>query len=106
RGAATERRRISCATLTGSLTSLPQYDASAFTSAPTDGSYSGSKTGVSWFARTPQFVRIPPGSRAQTLTPKGATSSARDSVNPPTAHLAAWYPALPGRVRRPPTDDI
>src|SRR5881628_1542119 len=46
------------------------------------------------------------GSRAHTLTPKGATSCARDSVNPPTAHLAAWYPVLPGRARRPPTEEI
>src|SRR5712671_3485153 len=70
-----------------------------------EGSYSGSKAGVSLFARTPQFVRIPPGSKAHTFTPKGATSCASDSVNPPTAHLAAWYPALPGRARRPPIDE-
>src|SRR5258708_17356119 len=38
----------------------------------------------------PQFVRIPPGSKAHTFTPKGATSCASDSVNPPTAHLAPW----------------
>src|SRR5580698_1813191 len=97
---------MSCATLAGSLISFPQYDASALITAPTDDSYSGSKTGVSLFARTPQFVRIPPGSRVHTLTPKAATSCASDSVNPPTAHLAAWYPVLPGRARRPPTEEI
>ena len=31
-----------------------------------------------------------PGSSAHTRTPKDTTSCARDSVNPPTAHLAAW----------------
>src|SRR5712692_6783647 len=60
---------------------------------------------MSLCARAPQFVRIPPGSSAHTFTPKGATSWASDSVNPPTAHLAAWYPALPGRARRPPIDE-
>src|SRR4029077_7859137 len=30
-------------------------------------------------------VRIPPGSSVQTLTPKGATSIARESLKPPTA---------------------
>lgn len=29
-----------------------------------------------------------------------------DSVNPPTAQFAAWYGELPGRVNRPPTEDI
>lgn len=47
---------------------------------------------MSLFARAAQFVRIPPGSSAQTLTPKGATSWATDSVRPPTAHLAVAIP--------------
>src|SRR5579863_3552850 len=55
---------------------------------------------MSWFARTPQLVRIPPDSSARTFTPNGATSWARDSVNPPTAHLAAWY----GELRQPAAD--
>jgi hypothetical protein len=40
--------------LTGSLTSLPQYDFKALAIAPTDGSYSGRSSGVSWFARADQ----------------------------------------------------
>jgi hypothetical protein len=43
---------MSCATLAGSLISFPQYDASALITAPTDISYSGSRTGVSLFARS------------------------------------------------------
>jgi hypothetical protein len=57
------------------------------------------------FVHTRAPVRIPSGSSAHTLTPKEATSWARASVNPPTAHLAAWYAVLPGSAKRPPTDD-
>src|ERR1700681_1632538 len=55
----------------------------------TDRGYSGSRCGAFCTARRAQLVRIPPGSSVQTLTPNGATSIARASLKPPTAHFAA-----------------
>src|ERR1700683_3341191 len=72
---------------------------------PTDASYSGKSSGAFCLARRAQLVLMPPGSRLHILTPKGATSIARASLKPPTAHLAAWYGVLPATARRPPTED-